>query len=233
MIPSRTWFPLSAQERAAWFQNFASQFQAVAIGLGFLPAVVSAVAADNDDMQFCASSAVEIAAYSDACRQYRITLTDGDIGDPTPGFPVNPSLNPPAQVATGIFERLDSLVKQIRTKPTYTSEIGALLGIIPSPAPNIPVEDLKPVIKAGPSNSLFRFDLNVTRMGMSGFNVEIQRAGTTAWEHVGFWDKNPAVVKITPTIPNQPERILVRAMLFNNNENVGIPSDPTYVTVNP
>ena len=31
MIPSRTWFPMNLQDRAAWFLNFAKQFADVAI----------------------------------------------------------------------------------------------------------------------------------------------------------------------------------------------------------
>ena len=39
-------------------------------------------------------------------------------------------------------------------------------------------------------------------------------------------------VTVTPTTPGQPERIQVRAILSKNNQDVGIPSDATYVTVN-
>lgn len=233
MIPSRTWYPLSLQERAAWWQNFATQFAFYAITLGFLPAQVTAVTADNEDMQFCASATVEIDAYKDAFRQYRIVLTEGDIGDPTPGFPQNPSLNPPAQVNTGIFERLDDLVKRIRVAPTYTSEIGAALGIIPSSTSRPPDNELKPVIKASESFSLYKFSLNVTRLGMTAFKVQIQRSGSETWTDTAFATNNPADVTVTPTTAGQPERILVRAILLDKNEPVGIPSDPTFVTVNP
>ena len=53
MVPSNRWFPSTLQDRAAWFQNFATQFGSLAATLGFLPAQVTAVNADRDDMLFC------------------------------------------------------------------------------------------------------------------------------------------------------------------------------------
>src|SRR5688572_4912499 len=147
MIPNNKYFPMSLQERAAWFQNFAENFSVVAVSLGFLPAMITQVTADNDDFQFCASSALTVNAYAKAVRQYRLTVTEGAVGDPAPSFPVNPSLNPPAQVPTGIFERLDELVKRIRVAPTYTPEIGALLGIIPAASGGFAPEEMQPVLK--------------------------------------------------------------------------------------
>lgn len=35
MIPNRRWFPGTLQERAAWFDNFDTQMQAIGAGLGF------------------------------------------------------------------------------------------------------------------------------------------------------------------------------------------------------
>ena len=49
----------------------------------------------------------------------------------------------------------------------------------------------------------------------------------------GVGTANPFVVTVSPTTPGSPERIYVRALLMKKNESVGIPSDPTYVTINP
>ena len=50
---------------------------------------------------------------------------------------------------------------------------------------------------------------------------------------IAFATNNPADVTVIPTTAGQPERILVRAIVLEKNEPVGIPSDPTFVTVNP
>ena len=233
MIPSRTWFPLSLQERAAWFDNFNAQFGAIGVGLGFTIADAAAVTSDNDMIQFLASAAVTIDAYTQAVRQYRIAITEGNIGEPTPVFPLNLDLVAESLAKTGIFERLDNLVKRIRVAPTYTPEAGALLGIIPSKPDSIGEADLKPVIKASESFSNYKFTLNVTRLGMEAFKVQILRNGNGNWTDNGFATSNPFDVTVTPTTPGQPERIQVRAILMQKNEPVGQPSDPTYVTVNP
>lgn len=234
MIPSHNWFPRTLQGRAAWFDNFAQQFNAVGLSLGFTAGEITVVLNDNAIVQFLADVATEIDAFTEAVRQYRIIITENAIGEPTPAFPANPAFVLPAPaVATGIFERLDDLVKRIRVAPAYTSEIGALLGIIPSPKSTKAPDELKPVIKASDSDGGYSFTVDVTRLDMPAYKVQIQRQGLAAWQDVAFATKNPCNVVVTPTTPGQPERILVRAILMKNNEQVGLPSDPTYVTINP
>ena len=132
MIPSQRWFPSSLQDRAAWFNNFATQFAVVGAGLGFTEAEVTAVGADNTAFQKLASITVQLDAYADAVRQFRVVITEGSIGDPNPSFPALPAYTAVTGVSTGIFERLDQLVKRIRVAPSYTDETGALLGIVPA-----------------------------------------------------------------------------------------------------
>ncbi len=184
-------------------------------------------------MQFLASAETQLKAYQDAVRQYRILMTEGDVGDPTVAFPALPGYGTPTGVPRGLFERLDSIVKRARVTPAYTEEIGALLGIIPtSPSRPLP-EDLKPAIVASASFNDYKFDVNVTRLGMTAYKVQIQRSGASTWQDVAFATNNPSQVTVTPTTPGEPERVLVRAVLLDKNQPVGIPSDPTFVTVNP
>lgn len=124
-------------------------------------------------------------------------------------------------------------VTRIRVSPSYTNEIGALLGIIVSEPANIVEAELKPVIKASPSLNGFKFNVDVTRLGMTAFKVQIQRKGSDSWQDAAFATNSPVEVTVTPTSPGEPERIMVRAVLIQKNEPVGIPSDPTFVTVNP
>ncbi|MEJ7847969.1 MAG: hypothetical protein WKF92_07785 [Pyrinomonadaceae bacterium] len=233
MIPSRKWFPQGLQERAAWYKNFNTKFAAVAPSLGFVPADVTIVAADSELLEFLADIATEQATYNEALRQYRVIITEGDIGEPTPAFPASTSFDITEVRPTGLFERLDDLVKRIRVVPNYTAETGALLGIIPETPSKPLLDDLKPAIAASESFGGFQFNLDVTRMGMPQFKVQVQRKGSSTWQDVAFATNNPVSVTVTPTTPDEPERILVRAVLLKNNAKVGQPSDPTYVTVNP
>lgn len=232
MIPSYRWFPTNFAARADWFKNFNTQFAALAAGLGFKPADVTAVDNDNDVMQFLAGVVVEMKAYEDAVRQYRIIITESKVGEMTPMFPADPSMTLPQVIPTGIFERLNKLVGRIRVAPTYADEIGAMLGIIPAqptPFPNT----IKPIIKCSPSFEAYRFKANVTRMGMDGFRIQIRRMDSEVWTDEGFGTTSPLEISIAPTTPGQPERFQVRAILLKRNTPVGQPSDPVYVTVNP
>ena len=122
-----------------------------------------------------------------------------------------PGYGTPTGVPRGLFERLDSIVKRARVTPAYTEEIGALLGIIPtSPSRPLP-EDLKPAIVASASFNDYKFDVNVTRLGMTAYKVQIQRSGASTWQDVAFATNNPSQVTVTPTTPGEPERVLVRA----------------------
>src|SRR5690606_12639504 len=51
MIPSSKWFPTALADRAAWFQEFATNFAALAGDIGFLPADVTSVNADHATVQ--------------------------------------------------------------------------------------------------------------------------------------------------------------------------------------
>lgn len=233
MIPSRLWFPTNFAARADWYKNFAEQFAVLAAGLGFTPADVTAVENDNEVMQFLAGAVVELKAYEDAVRQYRIIITEDNSGKPTPLFPANPSMTLPVVIPTGIFERLIKLVDRIELAETYTKEIGAMLGILPSsPAPPDP-NTVQPTVKASPSFGGYKFDVTVTRMGMDGFRMQIRRMDSEIWTDAGFGTSSPLEIIIVPTTPGQPERLQVRAILLKRNEPVGQPSDPVYVTVNP
>ncbi len=220
-------------ERAAWFQNFEEGFSAVGASLGFTVGEIGALQDDNNCFQGIASGSVTLRAYSSAVRSYRKTVTEGNPGEPTPAFPASPVIVPAELAPTGIFYRLDNLVGRIRLAPNYTPEIGSLLGIIPSSPARPPVEDMKPEITVSDATAPYSFTMKATRFGLSAYKVQIQRAGSETWVDNGFAQNSTYTVAVTPATPGQPERLLVRAILMQDSEPVGIPSDPAYVTVNP
>ncbi len=208
------------QERAAWFQNFSVQFSQVAASLGFLPAVVTAVAADNDDVQFVASATVEIDAYAAAFRQYRNILLEGNVGEPTPNFPPNPTIGPSAQVATGIFERLDELVKRIRVAPAYTNDVGALLGILPPVVNGFLPDEMQPKLKAvAMPGSVVQ--VSFVRGQTDGVLVETKLDNIETWTDAGRFFKSPAELVIPQNPANLPRAVQVRARYVNGDKPVG------------
>jgi len=234
MIPSQKWFPSSLQERAAWFGNFETQFSVNGLGttLGFVAADMTAVTNDNAAMQFVADLQTGVDAYADAVRQYRKIITEGNDGDPAPAEPLAPTGGLPLPVpATGIFERLDDLVKRIRVSPTYTDEAGAILGIIPSKGDSLFEEDMKPSLKAVamPGNVV---DVSFVRGQTDGIAVEIQIDGAGGWVSSGRFFKSPGSLDI-PTGTGLPRAVQIRARFVVGNDPIGLNSDTVNVVTTP
>lgn len=214
------WLPGPLQERAAWMQNFAERFATVAVPLGFTAADVTAVEDDNEAFQFVAEGTVEIDAYAKAFRGYRDNLLDGEIGGRPPMFPANPTAVPPNAVGSGLYERLDELVKRIKVSPAYTPEVGELLGIVaPStvrPAP----EDMQPVLKV---QSLPGSVLNVkfVRGQTDGVVLETKVDNSDTWTHAGRYVYSPAELVIPENPSGQPRAVQVRARYMERNDPVG------------
>ena len=235
VVPSKKWYPSSLQDRAAWSENFTLQFAAVAPGLGFLPADVVAVQNDNVCLQDLASGRVALDAFVEAVTQYRRNVTEGNIGDPTPAFPTAPAITPGELPPTGIFQRLIELVDRIRVAPTYTPEIGAQLGIIPSASTSgggtSGIDDLKPALKAAtmPGNVV---EVKFTRGQTDGIDVEIKIDNAEAWTGGGRFFKSPAVLNI-PNGTGLPHSVQIRARYLEGNDPVGQNSDTVTIVTTP
>ena len=233
-IPSSAWFPQSMQERAAWLQNFMDKLTpALATSLGFSVAERSAMEDDNSDFQQLAQMQSNADTFMAAFRQFRISLTEDPVGTATPVFPAESFAAPPVGVPAGIFQRLIQNVDRIRASPNYTDETGASLGI--KPATKVPEAEgtLKPAIKVSAAEFGYKFTANVVRQGQPAFKLQLQREGSSEWTDAVVSTSSSIEYTVVPTTPGQPERILVRAVLYKGTQAVGLPSDPTYVTVNP
>ena len=113
MIPSNKWFPASLQERAAWLQNFETNLIPVAASLGILPADLTALNLDVEDFQDLAATTLSVENFKAAVREYRISLTEGHIGDPAPVFPAENFNAAPNNRPAGRFQRIAELVDGI------------------------------------------------------------------------------------------------------------------------
>lgn len=234
VIPSNRWFPSGLQDRAAWFQNFYEKFSDVATSLGFSAGTVTSLELDNQIMQFLADTSVQMDSYKRAFTKFLEIITQGAIGTPIPMFPANPNFVLPAEVQTGIFERLNDLVARIRVAPNYTDEIGALLGILPTETGSISPEDVKPTIEAFAAQNDYHFSIVVSnRAKADSWEVEILREAAVKWQNVKTATGKSVDVEIQPTVEGKPERIQTRVQLIKSNEPYGQPSDPTFVTLNP
>ena len=220
MIPSHKWFPTSIQERAVWYANFASKFSTVGVSLGFSEADLTAVESDSSIVQFLAFTSGELANFRSAVRQYRTIITEGEIGAPTPAFPANISFVLPTVVPTGIFERLDNIVKRVRVAPNYTAEIGALLGIIPAgPAPQ-PESGLKPTLAATPMPGNV-VEVKFVRGNTDGVVIETKIDNAETWSEAGRYFSSPANLSIPVNPEKLPRAVQIRARYVDKDTLVG------------
>ena len=219
MQPSPRWFPTTLQDRAAWYQNFISKFGNIGVNLGILPAEVTTLTNDSAVMTALADAAVELDTYNAAVRQFSLYITEGSVGEPDPEFPQPPTISVTG-TPTGMFERLDGVVKRIRVAPAYTPGIGALLGIIPvSPARPIPGEE-PPAIKleSMPGNKL---SITFKRGIADGIAVEARIDNEATWSELGLVVKSPGELKIAENPNGLPRAVQVRARYLEGNTPVG------------
>jgi hypothetical protein len=170
-------------------------------------------------MGFMAEAALIIESYADAIRSYRRVITEGDIGDPTPVFPTDITFSLPFVVDTGMFERLDNLVKRIRVSPAYTDEIGALLGIIPSGGPLGPIDEVPPVIKASvdPGNIV---EVKFVKGQSDGIYIETN-VDDGGWAFAKMAIKSPAVFDVPSSNGGTPRGVQIRGRFLDGNNPVG------------
>lgn len=231
MIPSKTWYPTSLQERAAWHDNFATNFGAIATTLGFVAADVTAVLADNAVMQFLATTATSIQAYSDAVRSFRRVVTEHNVGDPIPAFPPDFTPVPPPSVPTGIFERTDFFARRIRVSAAYTEEVGSLLGVIPKTPESTPIGGTKPVlvVAAKPNSNV---EVTFVRGRSGGISLQtITDKGD--WVDAGRFVRSPAALLIPHNADHLPRSVQVRGRFLDGNDPVGDWSDVSTVQTIP
>ena len=233
MRPDQRWFPTNLTQRTSWFGNFAAKFADIGLDLGFTQADIDAVNADNAVLQFLAATLRQTENYLKAVQAFQKVVTLGDRDNKVHDFPVFEPPNPPANIPTGIFERLERLVRRIRVASNYSESIGAALGIIPRVIRRTDLGETIPKIKTSPAAKGHGFVVRTTRGVFSGFAVQIRRNLSDAWEPSGMFVRSPAEVSVTPRDPRLPEMIDVRIRMLKGNDPVGQYSDIQTVTLVP
>lgn len=219
-IPSPSYFPTSLSARAAWFQNFAIKFAALAANLGFLPADVTAVQADNQTVQDLTNYSHSVDTYAKGVTAYRREVLEGMNGSPAATPPVVPSLGDVDITLPGVYERLDNLVKRIRLSPTYSIEEGMQLGIVPSKSDPIAPNEMQPSLKQSvlPGNVL---QVGFKRGKSTGVTIEVIVDKAPGWVSMGNYFSSPAVVVIPKSDNDLPRAVQVRARYLEKGSQVG------------
>jgi hypothetical protein len=233
-IPSNTYFPASLAARVAWLLNFLANLTPIAPMLGITNAELADLALDVEDFQSVAATTVSADSFRSSLREFRLSFSEGKVGDPTPVFPAENFNAPPnAPRPAGFFQRLIELIDRIRAAPAYTNEIGAALGILPAQSNGIPEADVKPSIEVFPSQTNYMFSVVASDRGEAdAFVVKVQPKGGN-WSDAGMFTGKSADVTYAPATPGEPVMISVRVKLRRKNADYGQMSDVVPVTLNP
>lgn len=220
MTPSAKWFPTSLAEQAAWFQNFTDQFTKLAPGLGFTPADVAAVQADNAAIQWMAANAGTMRAFNKAMTAYRNHVMTARNGLPPATLPEPPVFGVVPEVAPGIFDRLIELVRRIRAPPSFSGEEASALGIIPARSTDVVTSETRPNIRlsALPGNVL---KVAFTRGRTEGIVVEIDVDNSGTWEPAARFYKSPGELAIPQNAHATARSVKLRARYLKDNRPAG------------
>lgn len=163
-------------------------------------------------------------------RQFFSAKTEPPVG----AFMNPPALVPPAPIVAGAVKRARERDQRfLRAKDISEAAIIAL-DLRGEESAGISPDDVQPAIEAHAAASGYEFALVVSnRRNADMYDAQIQRAGGGKWETVKSGTGKSINVVIEPTAEGKPEQLLVRVQLRKNDANYGVPSDPTYVTVNP
>jgi hypothetical protein len=164
-----------------------------------------------------------------AYNRFFSTTTEPAIGAFVAAPPVAPP-NPPVAGAVKRARERDQLM--LANKPSQNAlEAMDLLG---GESDDVPAGNVQPRIETHAAVTGYEFALVVSnRQRADLYDVFVQRSDSDAWEFVKSGTGKSVSVHVTPTVAGKAEQILVRVQLKRNDENYGVPSDPTYVTINP
>lgn len=226
--------PKDNNERVAWSLNFEQEFPALAGGLGFSNAEMTALLQDSAAMRHAILNAQAGAAFSKACTAFKNELLGG-VGEnaTTPAVPVWTLTPPPPEaVEAGVIERLSRAMNRAKLSAGYTQTIGETLQIATQPVDTAIPPDAKPsATSTSMTGSVVRLDW---KKGIfDGIFIESQRGDETVWTRIGFDMRSPFEDDRAPLVAGKPEERRYRLRYFVDNKEVGVWSDVIVVITLP
>lgn len=183
-----------------------------------------------ENLQYLKDYLATVEADKMTLTQIKRAVYDGEEVSAFGGFP---AFAPPSALAAGLKEQFQKRNARYKLADGYTREIGIALGIVENAAPSSPGE-VQPSFEAFPAQMNYEAAVVVANRGKSTmWKAFGQRANGANWQELASATGKGGTVRITPTTPGQPERLLLMIQLYRNNERYGQPSDPQYVTFNP
>jgi hypothetical protein len=147
-MAKKDYIPSSDSEKALWLKNFAAKLGSYASVLKIDEAEVKNVNEDSMMFAYTLDCLESIKMYNQQMTVFKDTLRDGSDSSQKAQMPFLPVFPPaPPTVKDGIFVRARRLAQNIKTRETYTEDIGKALGLI-GETTTIDYNTLQPVLQA-------------------------------------------------------------------------------------
>jgi len=124
-----------------------------------------------------------------------------------------------------------ALVRRIKAHPSYTTAIGAQLGI-EGPDVAVDLSEAKPTLTATPQMSGLVV-IDFVKDQSDGVNLYSRRGAETAFTFLARDTASPYIDNRLPLVAGQPERRHYMAMYVLDDDEVGLPGDELAVTTLP
>lgn len=217
---------------AQWIVNLARELAPLADDFDISSASMTSLAADAAVVDYLINTQLTAARRLNlSVTTFKKNIFNGTGTAPLP-FPVFPTLAPPpAAVLPGIIQRVSLLVRQIKSHPAYTEEIGHRLGIIGTEEgtdPNTAQPTFSAEALAGGE-----VRLKWLKGTFSGVIIEGRASGEGTWISLGVDHFSPFVDTRHNATPNRPEVREYRMRYLLKDEPVGEWSAIVTVTTKP
>lgn len=218
--------PRGWSEFAEWFENFSGSLNLLAAKYGISAEKLAEIEADNEWVQYWIRAKFSAKILEKQLTEYIAAMVKGEIGDPLLTNPSwNLGANPPAVTPPGIKKRIRQIIRQIKAHSAYTEADGELLGIIGMARGRISLNEIQPKLKIETLPD-YKLQIRYKKEAMDAIRIETRQKGDS-WQLATILTASPGTITVTPLVPDEVEKIEVRAVFQQKNQLAGIYS-PTY-----
>lgn len=162
--------------------------------------------------------------------EYQKDMERGELSEAPSPVPVFPALVLPAGAFKGFVQEFREEMGLLKRQPGYTRAIGEDLMIVAAAKEAQRPEDKQPALEYAARQG-FKLWVTGRMKGMGAVKFYYRRKGATDWFFVAFLNKLPGEIQIPPAQAGVPEIGEIKAIYFDDNQEIGQFSTNTEITL--
>lgn len=224
------WWPDRKADQVVWLYNCLAVWPTLGPTMGFTNAQVAALSQLLLEMVTVLNEVDQCQFAMKAVNEWRDDVFYGPANNKP--APPSPTITTPATptIDSGFFEQLKSWRMQVIVSPNFNTAIGEALGFLGQQKQSLNPELAVPQFSVTTATDYW-VNFKGSLQGFDSVNVEYQRKGTGTWENVGYLNKTPGGLQISPATPGTAEIGLVRCRFVQKNQTIGSYSPNYSVTI--